>query len=245
MVIDIKRQELLNKLDLDLDIKRKFQYDYLYFDLIFLTIYVCILLYYKYFEELLIGIIFGIIIYIIDSQIWSNISINNKQKIREYDIENDNTKLSKFKLDFMMTISYGIIAFSWEWILFKAYENNNINTMINFSILIFAIWLFIPLLSQIVKWNEKQIHTVRHMQGQFSLSIIVTFVGYLILFIIKIDINFIGILFLIGIYQAFVMEFALYIFKVRDININTFIYECLFLINQGIPYMYLIFIMTK
>lgn len=223
--------------ELSSDVARTFQFDYIYFDAIWLTIYVLItLILARKLYAMKVAAVFAILIYFIDAGVWFMI-----MKIRHYYI--DGVEIlgwsnAKFAADFMMTISYGLIAFSWEFVLFEAYAKKDWKSIGIWSALLLGGWLLIPALSQAITWNEIIIFTYRDMTSQMWLQIIATVAGYLLLILMKYNKKLILFLFCMGLFQAFAMEFPLNIFGIRP-GWSVFIFELFFLINEGMPYIYI------
>jgi hypothetical protein len=210
------------------DVVRNFEFDYIIFDAMFLAIYVGLLLIHKRYGPLRVGVICGIIIYIIDGVIWTATGI------REYGLS---AQWMKHPTDFMMDFSYGVVAFSWVWI---AFERKSAKDVAFWTLILFAGWLLVPVASILIHLDDEPIMTVRHMDGQVWIQVAMVIVGYLLLFLLKYDCKTILYVFWIGSMLAFMMEFSLLICNIRPADIKVLIYSTLFLTNQGIPYLYLI-----
>ncbi|MBD3227574.1 MAG: hypothetical protein GF329_05230 [Candidatus Lokiarchaeota archaeon] len=244
--------DLFNFLDLiESEIAREFDYDYIIFDAIFLGIFLILLIQQKKFKPLAIGGITAILTYIIDAGFWYNIpsSIPGKN-IREYIISYEGVPFTgiqfnvlKFGCDFMMTISYSLVAFSWVWIMFESWNKKRYKDMIFWTSLLFGGWMIIPWLSILFNLNQINVWTIRHMDTQVLIQIIVVLVAYIIMIIlyIKKDPKVILYIFFIGCFQAFAMEFPLLISGIRPTGFELLIYETLILTNQGVPYLYIIY----
>lgn len=237
---------------------RNFQYDYIYIDAIFLTIWVSYLIYTKKWPALKAGVFFGICVYIIDAIWWWNSPAGANYPagtyIREYTI--GGIKIPhplgeyfwlKFGADFMMTISYGIFAFAWFWIIFKNFKDPNTKEIIISTCLYFGSWLATPFISSLLPIDDRLVETVRHMDTQMIVWIINAIMGYIILSIIYGTDKFksknpkiIGYVFIVGCLQSFFMEFPLFISGIRPTGIFFLIYEIFFLVNQGAPYIYIL-----
>ena len=124
------------------DAARTFEYDYIYIDAIFLSIWILILIKNKKWSALKAGAIFGFCVYLIDAIWWWNMAAGpdfpSGTFIREYWIGGiqvphplGNYFLLKFGCDFMMTFSYSLFAFPWLWIMFENIEKKNIKIMLN------------------------------------------------------------------------------------------------------------------
>ena len=235
---------------LETEISRTFDYDYIMFDAIFLAIFLILLIQQKRFKPLLVGFITAILTYIIDAGIWFNTpsSIPGKM-IREYIITYLGTPLTgdifailKFGCDFMMTISYSLVAFSWVWIMFESWKEKKIKDMTFWTCLLFGGWMIIPWLSSWFNFNQIHVWTIRHMDTQILIQLIVVLIGFILMIIlyVKKDPKVILYVFFIGCFQAFAMEFPLLISGIRPTSLELLIYETFILTNQGAPYLYII-----
>ncbi len=238
---------------------RNFQYDYIFFDAIFLCVWLFTLIYFKKWSALAAGLGFGIIIYFIDSVWWWNSSAGPNYPpgtmIREYWIGGvqmphplGDDFLLKFGADFMMTISYAMFTFGWLWIVFENYTKKNPKEILLFSFLYLGSWLATPFLSFLIPWDDTPVYTVRHMDTQFLVWIVNVIVGYVILTIIygtnilkKKNPKIIPYVLATGIAASFCMEFPLLIFGIRPSGIFFLLFELGFLFNQGAPYLYIMY----
>jgi len=237
-----------------LEVKRSFQYDYIYFDAIFLVIWIVVLLNNKKHKALLFGLIIAPIIYFIDAVIWWNGSAGPSfpvgTYIREYWIGGaqiahsvNSFSLLKFGADFMMTISYSLFAFSWIWIMF---ENIRLKTrgsreIFKYTLIYFCFWLIIPLLSLLLPINDTIVIAVRHMNTQLPIMIIAVIIGYLLLlFVYRKELKTVFKVFLIGVSASLIMEIPLFIFQIRTITPLFILFEAMFLLNIGVPYLFLL-----
>jgi hypothetical protein len=215
-------------LEINKDIARRFEFDYILFDALFLLIWVALLLWQKRYGPLKTGVVCAVIVYVIDGVIWTATGV------REYGIS---SPWLKFPVDFMMDVSYGIIAFSWVWI---AFERQSACDVALWTILLFAGWLAIPFVSRWVPLIDDPVMTVRHMSSRVWLHIAVVIVGYAALIALGYDFKTIAYVFWVGCMLAFMMEFALLVSGIRSSRLALLVYETLILTNQGIPYLYVI-----
>lgn len=240
------------------EVSRKFEYDYIYIDLIFLTIWISILIKNKKWNPLKFGLITGICIYIIDAVWWWNAPAGNNYPlsttIREYWIGGIKMPhpigefwLLKFGADFMMCFSYSMFIFSWFWIMIQDYINKYYKEMIKYTLIFFGSWLLVPIFSKLVDLDNTVVFTIRHMDTQMIVWIVNVTIGYSILIIIYGTNKFsskdpivIGYVFLLGVLGSFFMEFPLLITGIRSGGIIFLLYETLILFNQGAPYLYLL-----
>ena len=239
--------------------RRIFEYDYIFFDGIFLTIWISIMIKYKKWNPILFGIFTGFIVYFIDSIVWFNLPAGNNYPvgtfIREYWIGGDYMPRPlgdyfwiKFGADFMMTFSYAMFAFGWLWIMFENFFKKNIKEVLLFTLLYFIFWMLIPLFSLIIPLNDTIVDTVRYMDTQMIAWSINLIVGYLFLSLIYGTKKFgskkpkiILYVFIIGCLGAFFMEFPLLIFGIRPTGVLFLLYDVLLMLNQGTPYRFVLY----
>lgn len=252
---------MIYELELFIEPTRYFQYDYIFFDVIFLVIWLSFLIKNKKWKALSFGIFCAFCVYIIDAVWWWNTRINGTY-IREYFIGGIEMPRplaeyfwTKFNCDFMMCISYSIFAFPWMWIIFEKinkkvskeiFTKEDRKEIYLYTGLYFGSWMLIPAFSIFVPLNDSIVYTVRHMQTQLVAWIVNVFVGYLILAILygtniikRKRPRIIGYVFLVGSAESFFMEFPLFIYRIRPTGPIFLIYEIIFLVNQGAPYLFI------
>lgn len=205
----------------DTNIERKFDADYLVFDAIFLLSFCVALLLKKKMLPLAIGAIFGFLIFIIDGVIWWYTGV------RYID-----APFSKWWVDFMMDISYGIVAFSWMIIALRRDKD-----AIWWTIFLFGGWMLVAGLSQWITLDDTTITTAREMGSLHFIGIIAAMVGYWILYYLRYDNEIIIYVFFVACLQGFIMEFYLWIFQIRPSGFDVVVFDTFVLINQGMPYM--------
>ena len=238
---------------------RIFQYDYIYFDALVLSIWVWFLIRKKKWSAIIFGLITGICVYIIDAVAWFNIPVNSSYPpgtyIREYWIGGVYMPRPlgeyfwlKFGADFMMTFSYSMFAFGWLWIVFENFKKKNYREILTFTFIFFFSWIIVPFLSFWIPLDDTRVETVRHMSSQFILWIVNAIIGYSLLIIIYGTRKFkhknqiiIFYVFIIGCLESFFMEFPLFIFGIRPTGIGFLLYEIIILFNQGAPYLYILY----
>jgi hypothetical protein len=238
---------------------RIFQYDFIYFDALVLSIWIWILIRKKKWPAIIFGVITGICVYIIDAIAWFNIPINSSYPpgtyIREYWIDGvymprplGEYVWLKFGADFMMTFSYSMFAFGWLWIIFENFIKKNYREILTFTCLIFFSWIIVPFLSLWIPLDDTPVETVRHMSSQFILWIVNAIIGYSLLIIIygtrkfkRKNLKIIFYVFIIGCLESFFMEFPLFISEIRPTGIEFLLYEIIILFNQGAPYLYILY----
>lgn len=238
--------------------RRIFEYDYIFFDGIFLTIWISIMIKYKKWNPILFGIFTGFIVYFIDTIVWFNLPAGSSYPagtfIREYWIGGvymprplGDYFWIKFGADFMMTFSYSMFAFPWLWIMFENFFKKNLKEALLFTLLYFIFWMLVPLFSLIIPLNDTLVDTVRYMDTQMIAWSINLIVGYLFLSLIYGTKKFgskkpktILYVFIVGCIGAFFMEFPLLVFGIRPTGILFLSYDVLFMLNQGAPYLYIV-----
>ena len=213
---------------IDHNITRNFGFDYILFDALFLVVYIVLLVQRKKTAPLKAGLAFGVVMYVIDGIIWNAIGV------REYRLS---APWVKHPTDFMMDISYGIVAFSWVWIAFERKSSQDIAL---WTLVLFTGWLLVPAFSISVHLNDDPITTIRHMQSQVWLQILAVIAGYVLLIALRYDWKTILYVFGIGCLLSFMMEFSLFISGVRPPSIPVLLYDTLILTNQGVPYVFVI-----
>lgn len=234
------------------DVSRTFEYDYIYFDAIFLGIWLTTIILKKRFTALRAGVFFSIPTYLIDSQIWWNLPTTQGTTgfVREYMI--DGVQIPhplgdffwlKFGADFMMTISYSWFTFTWIWIMFETLKDNNWKDAVFFTLLQLISWILTPYLSFLISWDDRVVYCVWHMDSQMIIQIITVVVGYVLILILygtdkfnSKDPKVIPYVFMVGCFQAFVMEFPLFMFGIRPIEISLFIYEIMLIFKSDLSH---------
>jgi hypothetical protein len=215
-------------LELNQNVARNFEFDYILFDALFLAIWVALLIWQKRFGPLKAGLILAVIVYLIDAIIWT------RTGVREYGIP---APWFKHPVDFMMDVSYGIVAFSWVWI---AFERRSFRDVAFWTILLFVGWLILPFASRWISLVDIPIMTNRHMSSRVWLHVTVVVVGYVALIVLGYDWKTILYVFWAGCMLAFAMEFPLFVSGIRPTGVTFLIYETLILTNLGVPYLYII-----
>jgi hypothetical protein len=208
------------------DVIRNFGVDYIYFDLIFLLLFIFLLIKGK--EKIALVAIFvgGLINFFIDWGIWYNLT-----GIREIVLPNINAVL--FFLWF--SISYGL-EYAWVFLMFKKRPN-----ILKWTIVLFVGWILVGLLSQIFPINDAIITTIRHMGSLRVWRVVIVVAGYSLLFILRYNWKKIGYLFLIGFAVHFMMEFSLLITGIRPGSFLILLENSLIEFNMGVPILYLIY----
>jgi hypothetical protein len=245
---------------------RFFQYDYVLFDAIFLGIWLFFLIKNKKWGALAFGLVCGVIVYFIDAVWWWNTPVNANFPpgtfIREYWI--GDTQMPhplgvlfwrKFNCDFMMCISYSLFAFPWMWIIYEKISKKSSEGALNaedrkeiafYTTYYFGAWMAIPIFTLLIPFDDTLVYTVRHMHTQLIVWIINVFVGYSVLAILygtnivkRKDPKVVGYVFVVGCAESFFMELPLFISRIRPTGPLFLLFEIIFLVNQGAPYLYI------
>ena len=239
------------------EVMRQFQFDYIFIDAFFLVIWLIIIIKHKKFSALYAGIILAILVYIIDAVIWWNVPAGSSlpgKNIREYWIGGNavlhgwnSLTILKFAADFMMTISYALFAFTWLWIMFESWFSKNFREIFLYSSLLLGSWLFTPFISFLLPLNDTPVISLRHMESQFITQIVVVLIGYIAMILLyctkwfhSFDPKVVLFIFGVGCFQAFAMEFPLWLSNIRPSGVDLLIYEIIILTNQGAPYLFII-----
>jgi len=234
--------------------RRVFQYDYIYFDALLLVVWLFILWKNKEYKALLFGAVIAPIIYTIDAVAWWNTSAGPAfppgTYIREYWIGGlqmthplGSYFWLKFGADFMMTISYSFYTFPWLWIVFRNLRQGKVlsKQVLQYTLLWLGIWLLVPLLSITVPLDDRKVETVRHMNTQLGFWITNIALGYsLLLIVYRKNLKVVLRLLAIGIIGSLIMELPLYLFRIRPTGLGFLLFEGFILLNQGVPYLYLL-----
>jgi hypothetical protein len=215
-------------LDINANITRRFQIDYLIFDMLFMILWIGLLLRHKRQEALYVGVICGLFFYAIDGIIWTAMGV------REYELP---AAWLKFPVDFMMDVSYGILGFGWAWL---AFERRSTRDVAFWTAVLFGGWLIVPFLSSWAPLIDARVVTVRHMASRVWLHIAVVVIGYAALLSLGYSLGRLIYVFWVGCMLAFMMEFSLLVAGIRSFDLKLLVYETLILTNMGIPYLYII-----
>lgn len=232
---------------------RVFQYDYIFIDAFFLILWILILIKNKQYTALLVGAAIAPIIYLIDAQIWWNASAGPNYPagtfIREYWIGEVHVSRplgeyfwQKFGADFMMTVSYALYTFPWLVIVFRNLREGRLisRATLGYTGVWLTFWMLVPLFSITLPIDDTPVRAVRYMNTQFPYWIANLAVGYSLLLIVYkkelwkawsvIGVGFIG---------AVIMELPLYLYGIRPTGILFILFEGIFLLNQGVPYVFM------
>jgi len=209
------------------DVIRNFGVDYIYFDLIFLIVFIGVLIKYKKKIPLIALLIGGLgINFLIDWGIWLHTGV------RELSLPiNSFSNILLFFLWF--SLSYGI-EYAYVFLMFEG------KNKLKWTLFVLIGWLVVAFLSQWISVNDNSITTLRHMSDLRFLRIGVVIIGYGLLFLSKYHWKKILFLFCIGFLIHFMMEFSLLISGIRPGSSLILLENSLIEFNMGVPFFYLI-----
>ena len=217
-------------------VARQFDFDFIYFDLLFAAIWMLLLWRRKQTLALGFGLAGAVIVFLADDVLWFHI-----QKTRFIDSPiNPDLFLVYF------SFTYGMIMFSYAIAMFTAGDNK---TRIFWTILLYAGWLLSAFVSQWVHIDDRLISVGRDMSGAREVQVGMVVGGYLLLILLKytwskmraLTWSRMAYLFLIGILVHFGMEFTLWVSGIRptDRGLDVMIFNSLLEFNTGIPVLYI------
>lgn len=159
--------------------------------------------------------------------------------------------LMKHMNDFMMLISYALVFFTWQFIMWqmwrpvfqpdpiKARKLRNWKGMVFWTLLFFIGIVLVAYIGTVSNFTNITIKTVRHMTSGRSFRENSVYIGYTLLAIhsyIRNDSALMVYCMFVSCFQSFAMIAGLYAFGIRPFRTITFFYEVLFLVNMGGPY---------
>jgi hypothetical protein len=217
------------------DVIRNFGIDYIFFDIAFLMLFIFLLIKSKKKIPLMFLFIGGIINFLIDWGVWYNLS-----DIREISVPDNFLPFLSFGLKVFIfflwfSISYGL-EYAWVFLMFDKNSKK-----LKWTIILFAGWILVGLLSQLLPLNDAQITTIRHMPDLRIWRVIIVVAGYTLLVLLKYKWKTIAYLFFIGFTIHFMMEFSLLITGIRPGSFSILLENSLIEFNMGIPILYLIY----
>ena len=211
------------------DVIRNFGIDYIYFDLIFLAIFLGVLIAHKKKIPLLAFFIGGLgINFLIDWGIWLHTGVREITLPFQFP-----GAIILFFLWF--SLSYGV-EYAYVFLMFQEKTKK-----LKWTLFVLIGWLFVAFLSQWVSLNDGSITTIRHMSDLRILRIGIVIVGYGILFLLKYDWRKILFLFFVGFLIHFMMEFVLLISGIRPGSFLVLLENSLMEFNMGVPFFYLLY----
>jgi len=217
------------------DVTRNFGVDYIYFDLIFVIIFILILLWKKKRIPLAAFFIGGFFInFIIDWGIWYHTGIREISLPVNF-LPSLSLTIKTIIFMFWFSLTYGV-EYAYVFLMFEKKTNKYFWTA-----LVLIGWILVGYLSQYFSINDANIEVTRHMSNLRFLRIVLVIFGYSLLFIFKYDYKKITYLFLVGFMIHFMMEFSLLLNNIRPGSIWILIENSLIEFNMGIPFFYLLY----
>jgi hypothetical protein len=211
------------------DVIRNFGLDYIYFDLIFLAVFLGSLIIYKKKVPLITFLIGGLgINFLVDWGIWLHAGIREIS----LPVESFGTILLFF---IWFSLSYGV-EYAYVFLMFEEKASK-----LTWTLFVLVGWLLVAFLSQWVALNDDPITVVRHMSELRLLRIVIVIIGYGLLFLFKYDWKKILFLFFIGFLIHFMMEFTLLISGIRPGSLLILLENSLIEFNMGVPFFYLLY----
>ena len=226
----------------DAVVARTFGMDFIYLDLVFISIWLYFLIRKKYWTPIIWGLLGWFAYIIADYLIWYIIT-----NTRHY-----SGPLDPLLFFLWFCFSPGFVQFSYVFVMF---EKRNRNELIFWTILFYAGWTLVACASQLIPLDDRIIMVYRDMnvQNQRIIELSMVMINIAIAFVLylkkKLRLEDIIYLFIVGTLVEFALEFTLSISQIRQeqgtwspflLVINTLIE-----FNLGIVLMYLIFLISK
>ncbi len=211
------------------DVIRNFGVDYIFFDIIFLAVFLFLLFRYKKKIPLLVFFLGGIFInFLVDWGIWLHTGI------REISLPFSFTgSVVLFFLWF--SLSYGV-EYAYVFLMFEKKSKKW-----GWTALVFLGWVLVGFLSQFIPLNDSTITLVRHMSDFRLLRVGIVVVGFSLLLFLKYDWKKILYLFLVGFLVHFMMEFSLLLNGIRPGDFIVLLENSLIEFNMGVPFFFLLY----
>jgi len=226
---------------LDSIVTRTFGMDFIYFDLMFLTLWIGFLVYKRYWKPIIWGILGWLVYLLTDFYIWYIVMGS-----RTYDGPIDSTL---FFLWFCF--SPGFAQFSYVALMLEKRKWRDIWL---WTLMFYAGWTFVSVGSQLIPWDDRVIEVARNMNearqrltfGLMTLgNVIIAFILYAFK---KIRLQDILYFFIVGILVEFCLEFTLTVSGIR-LEQETWSFQLMAIntlieFNMGIVLMYLVYIIA-
>ncbi|MFW9820046.1 MAG: hypothetical protein ACFFE5_10595 [Candidatus Thorarchaeota archaeon] len=216
--------------------------DFIYFDLIFLSIWIFFLIRKKYWLSISWGVCGWLIYIFTDYILWYLIT-----QTRTY-----TGPINPFIFFLWFCFSPGFVQFSYVFLMF---EKRNRNELIFFTLLFYLGWIFVSTGSQLIPLDDRLIEVSRDMNianqrfNELIMVLINIGVALVLYFKRKLRLEDILYIFLIGILVEFSLEFSLAISGIRQAqgvwSLELLIINTLLEFNLGIILMYLVWVPFK
>ncbi|NPE06794.1 MAG: hypothetical protein GNW80_00805 [Asgard group archaeon] len=226
------------------DVGRIFGIDFIYFDLMLVTVWMALLFVRKRYKEFFFGLFGYGVVQFVDAVIWY--TIKGTRIIDTGGVIGPHVFLTYF------SFTYGMIMFSFAPLMFN--KKIHVVEKLMWAGLMYCGWLAIGLMSKYIVWDDRIININRDMGNARIKQIIMASVGYAILLIWKVLSEFLdgfpwnimknipywyfGILIVTGIFIHFSMESTLMIAGIRPIDWEVLAVNSLLEFNTGIPILF-------
>ncbi|MHA1210924.1 MAG: hypothetical protein ACTSSH_00550 [Candidatus Heimdallarchaeota archaeon] len=230
-------------------VARTFDIDFIYLDLLLVSIWIVLLLVRKRFKALIFGIFGYGVVHFTDAVLWYTI-----KETRHIEIEGDVIGPHLFLTYFSFT--YGMIMFSYAPMMFD--KTIHYVEKLLWSVLLYGGWLAIALISQAINWNNLELFIYRDMSNSRIKQILMAVIGYVAILAWKLISEFtdkypfnlmkkvnwwyFGVLVVIGIFIHFSMESTLWIANIRPTDWPVLITNSLLEFNTGIPILFAVWV---
>ncbi|MFX0006567.1 MAG: hypothetical protein ACFFAV_07550 [Candidatus Hermodarchaeota archaeon] len=226
----------------DAIVTRTIGLDFIYFDLIFLSIWIFFLIRKKYWLSITWGVCGWLIYIFTDYILWYLIT-----HTRTY-----TGPIDPFIFFLWFCFSPGFVQFSYVFVMF---EKRNRKDLIFFTLLFYLGWIFVSTGSQLIPLDDRLIEVSRDMNianqrfNELIMVLINIGVALVLYFKKKLRLEDILYIFLIGILVEFSLEFSLAISGIRQAqgvwSLELLIINTLLEFNLGIILMYLLWVFLK
>ena len=210
---------------------RMFSLLYVYIDIIWLVVLLAILIYTKRYLAIIVGLIGGVIYFLVDYGIFY-LALGTRV------IEG----AEPVTLLLWLSISYGFTNFAWIWLWL-----DRDGYALEWSILMISGWFTVALLSQSFGSSFPVIEIQRGTSSYHGVMALILLIGYMILIISNLKAGRIGgqkiniwWILSIGILVQFSWEAVLLITGIRSIGFMPLLINSLLETNMGLPYLFLI-----
>jgi hypothetical protein len=220
-------------------VTRSLGFDFIYFDLIFIGIWIYFLIRRKYWLPIIWGLCGWLIYIFVDYILWYLIT-----QTRDY-----NESIDPFIFFLWFCFSPGFVQFAYVFMMF---EKRNRKDLVFFTLLFYIGWICVSVGSQLIPMDDRLIEVSRNMNvanqrfNETIMVIINIFIGLILWFKKKLRLEDLLYIFLVGILVEFSLELSLSISGIRQAqgfwSIELLVINTLLEFNLGIILMYLIWV---